>query len=390
MNNNEKLHLYYLELEITRKCNLKCQHCFCGEAQDLTISEQVIYITLNQIQGSAIINITGGEPMLVPEKVEYIVDKIIENRVKVLGFGAVVNGTIQDERAISFINSLNKIASYINEHTMTDKHNKVGISISDDEFHQNNPNQAIEFYKRYASDLVYVENHNEVQKNRGKRNEIINSGRAKKNEIGKVCEIYKCPYSNKKCCRSSHRIEVEDGENYSIIKCPIQICANGNVGISNMISFEEEDKYAMGNILNESLISMIKKWQWKEPLLCKEVDMLANLESYKYIPELNYKSYDEDTKKCLELVKYYILLKREGMQEVHELFPDLDYDDVVKATNAMLNFKTQGNFSMALGTVFSEYKDYVFDAERENETWERLRQKQGMKGMSRLFKWLIN
>ena len=85
-----------------------------------------------------------------------------------------------------------------------------------------------------------------------------------------------------------------------------------------------------------------------------------------------------------------MMLKREGMQEVHELFPDLDYDDVVNATNAMLNVKTQGNFSMVLGTVFPEYKDYVFDAERENETWERLRQKQGMKGMGRLFKWLIN
>lgn len=390
MNSNEKLHLYYLELEITRKCNLKCKHCCRGEAQDLTISEQVIDTVLDQIHGAAIINLTGGEPMLVPERVEYIVDKIIENRIKVFGFGAVVNGTIQDKRAISFINSLNKIASYIDENTITDEHNKVGIGISDDEFHQNNPDQAIAFYKKYASDLVYVDNHDKTIKNKGKQVEIINSGRAKTNKIGKIWDVYKCPYSNKECCRSCHRIEMEDGENYPIIKCPIQINANGNVTLSAMLSYEEADKYIMGNILHESLNNMIEKWQWKEPLLCKEVDMLLKLESYKYIPELNYKSYDGDTKKCLELVKYYILLKREGMQEVHGLFPDLDYDDVVKATNAMLNFKTQGNFSMALGTVFSEYKDYVFDAERENETWERLRQKQGMKGMSRLFKWLIN
>lgn len=84
-----------------------------------------------------------------------------------------------------------------------------------------------------------------------------------------------------------------------------------------------------------------------------------------------------------------MMLKREGMQEVHGLFPDLDYDDVVTATNAMLNFKTQGQFSMVLGTVFPEYENYVFDAKRENEIWERLRKKQGMKGMSRLLRWLI-
>lgn len=387
MNSNEKLHLYYLELEITRKCNLKCKHCCRGEAQDLTISEQVIDTVLDQIRGAAIINITGGEPMLVPEKVEYIVDKIIENRIKVFGFGAVVNGTIQDKRAISFINSLNKIASYIDECTITSEYNRVSISISDDEFHQNNPNQAVEFYKKYASDLVYVENYDETMK---KSTMIANSGRAKTNKIGEICEVYKCPYSNKECCRSCHRIEIEDGENYPIIKCPIKISANGNVSIPNMMSYEEEDKYIMGNILNESLASMVEKWQWKEPLLCKEVDMLLNLESFKYIPKLNYEFYDGDTKKCLEWIKYYILLKREGMQEVHELFPDLDYDDVVKATNAMLNVKTKGHFSMALGTVFTEYKNYIFDAERENETWERLRKKQWMKGMGRLLKWLIN
>ena len=147
MNNNEKLYLYSLDLEITRKCNLKCEHCFRGEAQDLTMSEQVIDAVLNQIQGFAKINLTGGEPMLVPEKVEYIVDKIIENRIKIFGFGAVVNGTIQDERAISFINSCNKLASYINEHTITGTHIMITIEISDDDFHKNCPKQAIEFYK---------------------------------------------------------------------------------------------------------------------------------------------------------------------------------------------------------------------------------------------------
>lgn len=131
---------------------------------------------------------------------------------------------------------------------------------------------------------------------------------------------------------------------------------------------------------------MLKKWQWKEPLLCKEISMLSKLESIKNFPS---SSVSKDDKKRIEFIEYFMMLKREGMQEVHGLFPDLDYDDVVTATNAMLNFKTQGQFSMVLGTVFPEYENYVFDAKRENEIWERLRKKQGMKGMSRLLRWLI-
>lgn len=121
-------------------------------------------------------------------------------------------------------------------------------------------------------------------------------------------------------------------------------------------------------------------------LLCKEISMLSKLESIKNFPS---SSVSKDDKKRIEFIEYFMMLKREGMQEVHGLFPDLDYDDVVTATNAMLNFKTQGQFSMVLGTVFTEYENYVFDAKRENEIWERLRKKQGMKGMSRLLRWLI-
>ena len=41
-NENEKLSFDSLVFEITRKCNLKCEHCMCGEPEDITMSKEII------------------------------------------------------------------------------------------------------------------------------------------------------------------------------------------------------------------------------------------------------------------------------------------------------------------------------------------------------------
>lgn len=387
-NENEKLSFDSLVFEITRKCNLKCEHCMCGEPEDITMSKEIINKTIGQIDRVKKIFLTGGEPMLEPDTVDYLVKNIIEKNIKLLAFNCVSNGTILNENGIKFINSLNEIATYINKCYRKDweedhNHHIVNLTISTDEFHHNNPDKAIKFYKKYANNLIHIIREDEDENINNRPTIIKNSGRAEINNIGIGCTHFINNMYHKECCGSCHRIEFEQNQ---MVKCPILICANGNTRILEDISFEYRDKYNMGNILNKSLIEMINEWQWKEPLLCKEIIRLIKLEGIRNHPECN----SENDKKMIEYIQYFMMLKREGMQEVHELFPDLDYDDVVNATNAMLNVKTQGNFSMVLGTVFPEYKNYVFDSERENEIWERLRNKQWMKGMSRLLKWLIN
>ena len=68
---------------MTRRCNLKCKFCAKGEPQDIDISKSIIDKTLDEMQGVFInsLRVSGGEPLLVPELIEYLFDKIIEKHI---------------------------------------------------------------------------------------------------------------------------------------------------------------------------------------------------------------------------------------------------------------------------------------------------------------------
>lgn len=85
--------------EITRRCNLCCAHCFRGNPQNVDISEEIIDKALDQISSCFSFDVTGGEPFLVPDKLEYLVDGIIKKKMRFTSFSLVVNGTILDDRA---------------------------------------------------------------------------------------------------------------------------------------------------------------------------------------------------------------------------------------------------------------------------------------------------
>lgn len=58
--------LRYLELQITRRCNLRCRHCYVGPPEDIELSVEKISDILagfEELQGLRLL-ITGGEPLL--------------------------------------------------------------------------------------------------------------------------------------------------------------------------------------------------------------------------------------------------------------------------------------------------------------------------------------
>ena len=154
-----KLRLHHLTVDITRQCNLHCAHCVRGDAQDITITPEIIDKLLDQISAVIRLDLTGGEPFLHPEMVEYLFDGIIKRNITVLTVGTVTNGTVCDKRCAD---AFSKMAEYVKkklEHIQqanpglaAPPPSTVGISISRDGFHQASPlyfpEATYQFYKK--------------------------------------------------------------------------------------------------------------------------------------------------------------------------------------------------------------------------------------------------
>lgn len=107
--NNIKLHIHRLSFEMTRQCNLACAHCARGEAQDAIIKREYIDRVLDQIDYVQHLTLTGGEPSLYPDLIEYVVNGIIERGIRVRFFDITINGTVRGMRIAA---ALDKIADW--------------------------------------------------------------------------------------------------------------------------------------------------------------------------------------------------------------------------------------------------------------------------------------
>ncbi len=89
--------LRYLLLHMTERCNLRCRHCFAGEAGDVSMSVEDVLSAAEEfeaMQGLRLM-LSGGEPLLHPQFWE-INDRLAELDLRVI---LMTNGTLVDEAA---------------------------------------------------------------------------------------------------------------------------------------------------------------------------------------------------------------------------------------------------------------------------------------------------
>ena len=56
-----KLNIYNLVLEVTRRCNMCCAHCLRGEAQNMDMQKETIDKLLDQTDSISMVTFSGGE-----------------------------------------------------------------------------------------------------------------------------------------------------------------------------------------------------------------------------------------------------------------------------------------------------------------------------------------
>lgn len=127
---NKRIYIPNLSVFTTEKCNLKCQHCMRGDCTNKDISDEVIQRTLDSVDIIGTLHICGGEPTLAIDRLEKLINDIIDSKKSVYYFSLTINGTNYSEELVCLCREL---YDYI---VLFGKPDKKMIDISFDYFHQ--------------------------------------------------------------------------------------------------------------------------------------------------------------------------------------------------------------------------------------------------------------
>lgn len=135
-----KIRAYNAIFEVTRRCNLSCEHCLRGDAQNLDMTKETVDKVLDHIESICGLTLSGGEPTLNIPIIRYIFSEIRRREISLGSFYVVTNGLVnQMELAQVLLENI----PYCYEPDM------CGVSISMDIFHDNK--EALHSPLRYLS-----------------------------------------------------------------------------------------------------------------------------------------------------------------------------------------------------------------------------------------------
>ena len=254
----KKLKFRSVAIEITRNCNLQCAHCMRGEAQNITISQDILDIFFSQVKAIDTIYFTGGEPLLEINTIDYVVDCIAKYDIDVKALSLISNGTINDERILEVYG---KFVSGGIDRT-------ADLIISSDKFHDlGKAKYAHQFYKnRNRNKNITIADFKPLQKSDVKP--LTRSGRAKNLISKNKKRLIKENYYIKQPILVNHRIKIDDD---GFIGCATHLAANGNLGYHYEADYDSIDSLSFGNIQDKAIHDLIDDFNDKCLLTCKEV-----------------------------------------------------------------------------------------------------------------------
>lgn len=124
----------HLNIELTRRCNMHCAHCFKGDAQDKDISNDVIDGLLDNTVAIYHLGLVGAEVTLCPDRMRYLLNGLIKRNIPLLAMNFTTNGKICSPEVVQIVKDY---AAYIRKFVRDDCRidGDIHIGISFDEFH---------------------------------------------------------------------------------------------------------------------------------------------------------------------------------------------------------------------------------------------------------------
>ena len=266
----EKVSLRNVYLEIGRKCNLKCRHCCKGESENIAMSDEVMDALLDNVYFIDELFITGGEPILYTERLETLLRKCKDKKIKVNYIIVISNCTIKSE---AFVRVFNEWSAYT-----TFRNNK--LSVSNDIFHEEylkehlpsvNLEENIEWYKEKLQ-YCGVEKADNMYLNL--KIQVVDEGNVNQwtqEEKEEFLRVEKLVQEKNTMCRVPIRKICQGKENlcgYGCVKnCifrTLYINVYGNMLLESFTSFKNQDnpenEMVMGNILEKDIYTIVKEW----------------------------------------------------------------------------------------------------------------------------------
>ena len=123
-----KLTINNLIIETTRRCNMQCEHCLRGDAENCDMPVKYIDKLLEQVGEIYNVTFSGGEPSLATNIIEYFLNKCKENNTCIGSFYIATNGLDISER---FAIACLKLYAY------SDNKEMCLVQVSNDIYHAN-------------------------------------------------------------------------------------------------------------------------------------------------------------------------------------------------------------------------------------------------------------
>lgn len=242
----KKIIVEALAFQTTRRCNQNCVHCCKGKSENVDMTKEVIdnLFRSNDYEIPEIkhFSMTGGEPSLVPEVIEYLVNTIIELDINITEHVIYIsNGLIYNQ---SIIDSINKLMKFLISKEKC-KMVQLIFELSNDQYHKRPDQDTLDKYSK----LPFLDKKFLAPRTRTVES-TVNEGNAKENNIGGSM-TYK---------DFIEKMNIKSSNDVIVVGNSILIAANGNVVNCSCGSYIEEDEISLGNLQNLSFLNIVSKY----------------------------------------------------------------------------------------------------------------------------------
>ncbi len=346
-----------VSFELTRRCNMNCEFCAKGEAQNKDITPAVINKALDELSNFEIycIRVTGGEPMLNKTGFIYLIDELIRRDFKVCDFLVFTNGTVQDQDIktalmrigkhcqrwcntkwgkdmqqwidINYTHLYDTKDAYVSVICSTNFHNNKDILDSTIDFYNDGVDPALMIAVDQTKSILYD---NPIA--------IILEGNAEKN----LKSLSEKGYEGFKLYDNKYSLIFNENDKFLTIQKTLNICVNGKVTAGCTQSYERADREYICSIFdcNGNLYRYIDEYSWKYPLSKEQVQYLIGLKTPVYLHKHNIKTFvSADDIPLFEKFIAATEVYADLIKEVHERYSTLTHREAQEFASLLLAYE---------------------------------------------------